>query len=305
MKQSDTGIVFNIQRFSLHDGPGIRTTVFLKGCNLRCAWCHNPESLKKEPQISVLVQQCSFCKACMEVCPRDVHTITDDNRHLIKQESCILCGRCVSACPAGIIRVIGKEYTANEVMGTVLRDYTYYASGGGVTFSGGEPTCQPGFLLSLLILAKRNGLHVCLDTNGQYNSEMLRQFNPYVDMYLLDYKISDPKAYNNYVGSGVCRVHETLKTIKKLEGSVHLRCPVIPGINDNDAHFEAIRGLRRDYPIIKEIEVMPYHKTGSSKWENIGLEYSLGNVQPPIQETIDDWNKKIRLHKQKRSEFRD
>ncbi|MDR1542495.1 MAG: glycyl-radical enzyme activating protein [Clostridiales bacterium] len=295
MEPAETGIVFNIQRFSLHDGPGIRTTIFLKGCNVRCVWCHNPESFVKEPQLSVNMNKCISCGACARACPFQVHTITEEGEHQIHWENCRACGECALFCPCGILSIIGKEYTSEELIRIAARDAAYYKSGGGVTFSGGEPTCQPGFLLSLLMRAKDERLHVCLDTNGLYAPSLLAKFDPYVDAYLLDYKISDAGSHRKYVGVPFGQIERTLRTIDDMGGIICLRCPIIPGINDTDAHFDSIRRLRALYPAIKEIELMPYHWAGVSKWENIGLRYMLNDTQAPDSGTIEDWNRKLGL----------
>ena len=298
MSPAETGIVFNIQRFSLHDGPGIRTTIFLKGCNVRCAWCHNPESFVKEPQLSVNMKKCISCGTCMRICPFHVHTITEENEHRVHWENCRACGECVLACPCGIISIIGKEYTSEKVIRIAAKDAAYYQSGGGVTFSGGEPTCQPGFLLSLLMRAKDEKLHACLDTNGLYDPSLLAKFDPYVDAYLLDYKISDEGLHREYVGGPFGQIERILRTIDDMGSTVYLRCPIIPGINDTDAHFDSIRRLRVLYPAIKEIELMPYHRAGVSKWENIGLNYTLNDIRAPDSSTIEEWNRKSGLQKE-------
>jgi len=294
MESFATGIVFNIQRFSLHDGPGIRTTVFLKGCNLRCAWCHNPESMKKDPQISVNFNRCTSCGRCAAVCPEGVHRIEADGTHCLFPEKCRLCRACIEACPADAISVIGREYRPQEVIEVVLKDRIYYdRSGGGVTFSGGEPTYQHEFLLELLKLSKAEGLHTCIETNGMAQKEHLAEISPYVDLFLFDFKHYDDEMHKKYTGASNKAMLENLAFLNELSKELLLRCPIIPGINDTLAHFEAIKTLRRKYEHIRDVELMPYHTIGSGKWKNIGLFYSLADLKAPSKEQIEIWKKEI------------
>ena len=294
MKRNNTGIVFNIQRFSLHDGPGIRTTVFLKGCNARCAWCHNPESIQGEPQLSVNLSKCVLCGKCVAACTKGVHTITDKGVHLMDLRRCNLCRDCVTACPAGIISVIGRSYTASEVMDTVLKDKIYYEnSGGGVTFSGGEPAFQYDFLIALLRLSREAGLHTCMETNGLLDRNKLQELCRYVDLFLYDFKVWNEDLHKATVGASNKRVLENLELLNSLGKQIILRCPIIPSINDRPEHFAAIKTLRKKFPAIRQVELMSYHRTGVSKWENIGLDYTLSDIQPASKEEEASWNSMI------------
>ena len=278
------GTVFNIQRFSLHDGPGIRTTVFFKGCNLRCMWCHNPESFKAESQLSFNRQNCTGCGGCVNACPQ---AIAPTNT----APACTLCGACAEACLNDAISIIGKAYTPGEVIDIVMKDKIYYRDSGGVTFSGGEATVQYEFLLELLKKSKENELHTCLETNGVVSREKLQGLCGYVDLFLLDFKHSDEQLHRKFTGASNRPVLESLRLLDELKQDIVLRCPIIPGINDTDAHFAFIKGLKETYPAIQNVELMPYHEYGVSKWENIGLEYGLKHVAAPSKELINEWNR--------------
>jgi pyruvate formate lyase activating enzyme len=288
---SISGIVFNIQRFSLHDGPGIRTTVFFKGCNLRCAWCHNPESFRKEPQISIDFNKCNACGKCTLVCPEGVHHIKDGT-HTFNAEACKLCGACVEACPVNAISIIGKDYTAQEVINLVKKDRKYYErSGGGVTYSGGEATYQYEFLLQLLILSKQENLHVCLETNGMVTEKHLREISNYVDLFLYDFKHYDDELHMEYTGASNQQILKNLAILNQLAKPVILRCPIIPGINDTSSHFEAIQSLKQKYDNMKQVELMAYHEIGISKWCSLGYDYSLTDIKAPKKDRIEAWKR--------------
>jgi len=215
-----TGAVFDIQRFCIHDGPGIRTTIFLKGCNMRCPWCHNPESFS--------------------------HSASD-----------------------------GQQKTVDQMMTEIMKDEKYYrSSGGGVTFSGGEPTMQFPFLLGLLTACRKQGLHTALETNGLFPANYLPDLLREVDLFLFDVKHTDEAEHRLWTGVSNKEIMKNLSAICENGGEVILRCPIIPGVNDNDAHFEALSALRGKYGCIREIELMPYHNTGRDKWEKQGLLYA-------------------------------
>ena len=288
-----TGTVFNIQRFSLHDGPGIRTTVFLKGCNLRCAWCHNPESFSDKPQLSIRRDKCTGCGSCVRVCPSGAHTITELGQHLYDPSGCTLCQKCVSACPQSAVTVIGETMTPEQVLDTVCRDIRYYErSGGGLTVSGGEPSFQYDFLLALLQLAKERGLHTCVETNGILSPRKMRKLAEYTDLFLLDFKHHDENEHLRWTGASNRTVLENLALFDGLGQPVILRCPVIPTVNDTEAHLAAIRALQEQHPCIQSAEIMPYHDVGVSKWENIGIGYTLSDVRPPDAEATRSWKEK-------------
>lgn len=264
-----SGIVTSIQRFSLDDGPGIRTTVFLKGCPLRCQWCHNPESLGFAVQLGYKDRACTRCGDCAAVCPETAHRIGPD-RHDIARARCTACGRCVKACPQAALRLIGESMDAASVVGQLLPDRDYYGVDGGVTVSGGEPLAQPAFLEALLCACKRHGLHTCIETSGYTPPATLRRIAPQVDLFLFDIKHTDEAAHRRYTGVPLQPILENLRLLQRIGAHIWLRCPIIPGVNDNLDHFAALSALAQ-HPSIQRAEVLPYHNLGDAKWSEVGL----------------------------------
>ncbi len=268
--------VFDVQRFALHDGPGVRTTVFLKGCPLDCAWCHNPESKKSAPQLGCLYKNCTACGKCAQVCPNGVHSISADGQHIINYAACKACRLCVQVCAQRALKLYGQQTDIDALLSTVLRDKDFYdRSGGGLTVSGGEAMLQFEPLLELLRRAKALGLHTCLDTSGFASSQRYRQILPYVDVFLYDYKITDPQEHRRWTGVDSKPILDNLDMLCNMGAQVYLRCPIIPGVNDNDDHYKAIAELSARYPAIKEVNVMAYHDMGKSKSRQIGEAYAL------------------------------
>lgn len=283
------GIIFDIQRCSYLDGPGIRTTVFFKGCQLRCVWCHNPESFCPEPQLRFLSHQCQLCGKCAEVCPQGGHSFTN-GVHTVDFSRCTGCGICAEHCPSQALQLVGYEISAQQIMDTVLRDKAYYnATGGGITISGGEPTMQPEFLLELLSLSREHGIHTCLETNGYIPQKILGRLLDKVDLFLLDYKITDPQMLRSYTGASGDLWHNTLETLQRSVKPVILRMPVIPGINDITAHFQEAADLKKAYPCIEKVEIMAYHAIGADKWKQLGYAYNLEGLPSVTPEQKARW----------------
>lgn len=286
---SQTGVIFDIQRFCVYDGPGIRTTVFLKGCNMRCKWCHNPESFRTEPELMYHVDKCTACRGC-EVCPEGVHRFSETGEHQIDRARCTACGACAKVCPKGALEISGRYAAAGEIMEVVEKDEKYYqASGGGVTFSGGEASMQPDFLLALMEACKKRGYHVALETNGLIRKDFLDRFINAVDLFLFDYKLTDSAAHKEWTGVPNEAILERLDQIDKKGGKVSLRCPVIPGVNDNAEHFEKIRQMKERYTCIADTEIMSYHDVGKAKWASVGLDYSLSGIKTVAPEEKKHW----------------
>ena len=252
------GRLFDIQRYSIHDGPGIRTTVFFKGCNLRCAWCHNPESQSPNPQMLVYKNKCTKCGKCKEKCPNNL-------------EKCVLCGKCTLYCPHDAREICGKEYTVDEVMREIRKDKVFYeTSGGGVTCSGGECMLQIDFLCALLKKCKENGIHTAVDTAGHVPWEYFERILPYTDLFLYDVKCDDSETHKQYTGVGNELILQNLAHLLRHRSPVWVRIPVIGGVNDTVAQMERIRDFLHTHGTPQKIELLPYHAMGEHKYAALG-----------------------------------
>ncbi|MBN1669780.1 MAG: glycyl-radical enzyme activating protein [Kiritimatiellae bacterium] len=284
-----TGTIFDIQRFSLHDGPGIRTTVFFKGCPLRCLWCHNPESVSPQPVLAFYRDRCVRCGACAKACPNGAHELRDD-AHLLHRDRCRACGACAAVCPVRALELVGRNATVADVMAVVARDSAYYAeSGGGVTVSGGEPLMQPAFLAALLQACRSKGYHTCVETAGFAQGKAVEALVELADCIFLDYKTGEAEAARNWIGQPCDRILRNLALICNRHTHVHLRCPIVPSVNDTDAHFQAIADLAARYPNIRQVELLPYHDTAKAKYERFGLPNPLTGIAVPDTEVKERW----------------
>ena len=285
---SEKGTVFDIQRFSLHDGPGIRTVVFLKGCSLKCAWCHNPESLSTEKQLQYIDAKCTGCGKCVEVCPCKVHSF-EDGKHLVDHSRCIACGRCVEVCCYDALKILGEDMTVQEVMEAVIKDKPYYGDDGGLTISGGEPMLHHKFSQALAKAAKENGIHVIVETSGFGVKDSFESIAPYVDIFYFDYKVTNDQEHMKWTGQSNGLILDNLALLGRLNKKVVLRCPIIPGINDDHGHFEAIAKLKEKHRNIISVELMPYHMMGVSKAEQIGNEERTIAYETPSEDLQKGW----------------
>lgn len=264
--------IFNIQHFSTHDGAGIRTTVFFKGCPLRCIWCHNPESARREPVLSFTSARCTACGDCVSVCGRGVHSITPEGEHNIDRARCIACGRCALRCPAGALELIGRRVTIDDIMREVEGDRAFYeSSGGGMTVSGGEPFMQPQALIALFTAAKQRGIATACETCGYADEKYIRQAAPLCDMFLYDIKETDRELHIEFTGVSNDLILKNLALLDSLGAHVTLRAPLIPAKNTRAEHYIALGELCERYGCVAGIEIEPYHPLGIAKAENIGV----------------------------------
>lgn len=297
MNNSVMGQISDIQHFSVHDGPGIRCSIFLKGCNLRCRWCHNPENiLARDHELSFVPSRCILCGYCFRVCPNNCHRI-ENNVHTLDWSSCVRCGRCAAECYAKALTVVGHSASAAEVLSEVVRDKIFYqTSGGGITLSGGEPMLQREFVQSVLQLAKQQGIHTALETCGVYRYQQLDGIKENVDLFLVDYKATDPKDHQRFTGSSNELVLENLKRLHLDGCKVLIRCPIIPGQNDTQEHFKRIAELTQEYPNFLGAELLPYHRLGVPKIDRFGLADAFlhGEFPTPSLETQQQWIEEVR-----------
>ncbi len=259
------GRVFNLQRCSVHDGPGIRTTVFFKGCPLECAWCHNPEGLDAAPELLLNFERCLDCGVCSEVCP-----VVDGGAVPVgtpwDRTACLQCGSCVEACPADARELAGRTYGAPELADLVARDLPFFdASGGGVTFSGGEPLNQPEFLIACLQACRERGLHTAVDTCGLARGEVVRAVAGLADLILYDVKHLDPEAHRRHTGADNRLILENLRALSATDCEVWVRVPLIAGVNDDDADLEALGAFLSSLPNRHRVFLLPYHPTAGGK----------------------------------------
>jgi pyruvate formate lyase activating enzyme len=283
------GIVFDIQKFSLHDGPGIRTTVFLKGCPLRCLWCHNPESQSFKVELAFKKDKCMMCGACEAVCPLGVHRVTE-GLHTIDYSKCNISGKCIEACTYDALKLYGKVMTVEEIISDVIKDIKYYEkSGGGITISGGEPLGQPSFTREILKAAKEKSIHTCIETTGYASKEIIAKLLPYVDLFLFDYKATDAVKHEELTGVSNELILQNLQFIYEQGASIILRCPLISGVNDSQEHLQGIANMSKKYPLLKGIELLPYHDMGKGKYKELGREYTLGNIKNTSEEQKKKW----------------
>jgi pyruvate formate lyase activating enzyme len=293
MTTATTGIVFKFQRHSLHDGPGIRTLVFLKGCPLRCLWCFNPESQKIEPEIVHYTQKCIGCNLCVNACP--IPTAIEDREGVkfINRESCDNCGQCAAACPAGGMVRIGRRMGVDAVMDTIAKDKVFYdKSGGGVTLSGGEATFQADFTGMILKRCRSSGIHTAIETCGYADWASLGRIVATTDLVLYDLKIMDAKKHRRYTGVGNKIILENAKKIARSNTPMIIRIPVIPGFNDSRENLsETAAFIRDELKPVRDVHLLPYEFIGVAKYEKLSRPYALGDVIPPSPTRIEDIKK--------------
>jgi pyruvate formate lyase activating enzyme len=277
------GLVFNIMRFSLHDGPGIRTTVFLKGCPLHCRWCHNPESQSCEPELHYFDERCIHCGDCVVACPHGALDAQLYNR----SELCLRCGQCVEACPSGARQIVGCWMTVEEVLAEVLKDEVFYEeSGGGITISGGEPLQQADFVEALLAACKARRLHTVLDTCGFASPDVLRRVGKHVDLFLYDLKLMNSEKHLRLTGVNNELILQNLAMLAQGGNTIRVRVPILPGFNDDEENLDALSTYLTPLGI-REIDLLPYHELGNDKYRRMNLSSGMENVVPPTSAEME------------------
>ncbi|SDL52613.1 pyruvate formate lyase activating enzyme [Maridesulfovibrio ferrireducens] len=283
-----TGLVFDIQRFAVHDGGGIRTLVFLKGCPLKCKWCQNPESMSSKPEIMRIPHHCISCVKCATLCPEQAIVIKENFKVEIDRDKCTYCGECVENCYAGSMTIVGRYLTVDEVMEEVERDRPFYnTSGGGVTFSGGEPTLQSAFLLTALKEAHKRGLHTAIESCCFCAQETFAKVLEHTDLVLTDIKHMDSAKHEELTGVPNEQILSNIKMAAERGKTLRIRIPLIPGCNDSEENIEATAQFVASLGgSVEGLDILPYHRLGEPKWEQLDREYALNGVIPPNREHV-------------------
>lgn len=281
-----TGTVFDIKGFAVHDGPGIRTTVFLKGCPLRCDWCHNPESQSGDPVLAQFPRNCIGCGKCLTRCPNGALS-RGETQVIIDRSRCRGCGECAKTCYAEALVLRGRVMTVEQVLAEVRKDVPFYEnSGGGMTISGGEPLYQPEFTLALLKAARAEGLHTCLDTSGYAPWSVLEQMLPYVNMVLYDLKGVSPAEHRARTGRPNSMIMHNLQAMASDGVAIKIRLPMVPGYNDSEAAVREVAQFVAALRHVPPLEILPYHKLGEGKYEALGIRNGL-HLEPPARATVE------------------
>ena len=277
------GKIFEIKHFAVHDGPGIRTTVFFKGCPLRCVWCHNPEGLRAEKQLSYLSHMCQHCGRCAQVCPNGAHTLTAEHQHQFDRAKCTQCGACVDTCLGKALLLYGRDVCVDDLMPELLEDQCFYeSSGGGVTLSGGECLIQAEFCAELLKRLKEQGIHTAVDTCGFVPRQNIKKVLPYTDIFLYDVKAWDTKVHQACTGFTNECILGNLMWLNDCGKPIEIRIPYVPQYNK--AEMVHITALLSGMSCITRVKVLPYHNYAGSKYKSLGMEDTLPSVLPTDEE---------------------
>jgi pyruvate formate lyase activating enzyme len=284
------GFIFNIERYTLHDGAGIRTTVFLKGCPLQCAWCSNPESQSLHPQLAYFQEKCNFCSKCLSLCPQ--HALSPDNADKpirVDFARCDGCGKCVPACIPQALAMMGWEETASRVADEVVRDKPFYTrSGGGITLSGGEPLAQASFSAEILRLCQMEGIHTAIQTCGYGPRADLEQMLPFIDLVIFDLKLVNSAQHEKWTGKSNQLLLENLAYLNACKKEIVLQIPLVPGVNDSPENLAASFELAKSLPSVSGVSLLAYHALGAIKYARMGRKYALANLPQPDGNYLSD-----------------
>ncbi len=283
-KSSPQGLIFDIRKYSIHDGPGVRTTVFFKGCPLRCRWCCNPESQSGRPELIWVGERCLGCDLCLDACEKAALSTEATGGKAIDRERCDVCGVCAQRCPGEALNLIGRWVTVDEVLAEVTRDALYFeASGGGLTLSGGEPLAQPDFAAELLRRYKREekGGHTAVETCGFVAWPVIERVAPDVDLFLYDLKHLDPEEHRRLTGEGNQLVLDNARRLAAAGYAMVMRLPLIAGVNDRREHLEDAADFILSLPGVRRLDLLPYHRLGEPKYRRLGKDYALEG-EPPL-----------------------
>lgn len=287
------GTIINIQKYSVHDGPGIRTTVFFKGCPLNCLWCHNPESQNKEKEIMFFRERCTGCGKCVKRCPNNAIKITN-GKSLINKEKCILCNKCIDFCPNNARELVGKDLSKEELFKEILKDEIFYEeSGGGVTFSGGEPMLYADFIDDILSQCKIRGIHTAIDTCGYVSWDKFEKIKDKVDLFLYDLKLMDNEKHKKYTGVENKLILDNLKRLSDNGHNIFIRMPIITGVNDDLKNIDEAINFISKLNII-QVNLLPYHKMGMDKYKRLNMKYKLSGDEKPSDEKMSEILKRFK-----------
>lgn len=282
-----TGMVTDIQHFSIHDGPGIRSTVFVKGCNLRCFWCHNPEAIARDRELQYFADRCIGCGACVEVCPTSAHSMVD-GMHLFDRTRCTACGACPEVCFARALVMAGEPKSAAEVVEILMRDRVFYeTSGGGVTISGGEPLLQPRFTRAVLSGCREAGVHTAVETAANVPWDRLLEILPVTDLVMMDIKTMDSETHRRVTGVPNERILENARRLGDSGVPLIIRTPVVPGVTDDEESIRAIAAFVSELPTVVRYELLRFHSMAESKYAALGMEFRVEGITPPTTDRME------------------
>lgn len=290
------GIIFDIQKYAVHDGPGIRTAVFLKGCPLRCWWCHNPEGQESGFELIYRKTRCIGCGTCTLECPREALSLTHRGI-IIEREKCVVCSRCAKTCPSEALSIVGREVGIEEVMKEIEKDRVFYdESNGGVTFSGGEPLLQPKFLETLLDKCKDGDIRTAVNTCGFASQEILDRIGDRVDMFLYDIKIMNDDKHKKYTGASNKTILGNLKRLARDGSNIIINFPIIPNINDDEENITETAKFIRSLRTVTQVNLLPYHMSAIEKYKNLNKTYKLIKTLPPTYKKLKQIRQEMEAH---------